>query len=193
MAAKRPAIRGRDDVKAALRRSAAQLFASKGPDGVSLREIAQAAGVNHGLIHRHFGSKEALRQEAMEMMAEEIREELVRGDGSVGDLVDLFENVAQRESYWRSLARALLDGERPEDIQRYFPVIEQLVAKLPPDGPDAPARLDLAQIIAMALGWLVFEPYIVRAMSLRADSPAELRARMIARAAERAGAESATK
>ncbi|MFO7557486.1 MAG: helix-turn-helix domain-containing protein, partial [Desulfobacterales bacterium] len=53
---------GRDEVVTALIRAAAELFSEKGVEAVSLRKIAVRAGVNHGLIHRHFGSKEALRR-----------------------------------------------------------------------------------------------------------------------------------
>ena len=40
--------------------AAAELFAARGPDGVSLREIAAHAGLNYGLIHQYVGSKDEL-------------------------------------------------------------------------------------------------------------------------------------
>lgn len=40
--------------------AALELFAAKGFDGTSTREIAQAAGVAEGLIFHHFDSKESL-------------------------------------------------------------------------------------------------------------------------------------
>src|SRR5207248_8155711 len=48
---------GRDEVVAAVIEAATALFAERGPAAVSLREVAQAADVNLGLIHRHIGSK----------------------------------------------------------------------------------------------------------------------------------------
>ncbi|MDZ7732731.1 MAG: helix-turn-helix domain-containing protein [Acidimicrobiia bacterium] len=36
------------------------LFSSRGPAAVALRDVATEAGVNYGLIHRHFGTKDAL-------------------------------------------------------------------------------------------------------------------------------------
>jgi AcrR family transcriptional regulator len=39
------------------------LFAERGIDGVSMRDIAQAAGVREAAIYRHFASKEALTRE----------------------------------------------------------------------------------------------------------------------------------
>src|SRR5689334_5472893 len=40
--------------------AAAELFAEQGIANVSLRAIAERAGVNYNYIHRHFGTKEAL-------------------------------------------------------------------------------------------------------------------------------------
>jgi AcrR family transcriptional regulator len=42
---------------------ATSLFARRGIDGVSMREIAQAAGVQEAAIYRHFASKDALARE----------------------------------------------------------------------------------------------------------------------------------
>ncbi|MFE3656565.1 TetR/AcrR family transcriptional regulator [Streptomyces sp. NPDC059165] len=46
-----------------MRDEALGLFAESGPDAVSVRQIAQAAGVSPGLVLHHFGSKDGLRQE----------------------------------------------------------------------------------------------------------------------------------
>ncbi len=44
----------------AILRAAAELFTSRDPAEVTLREVADHAGVNYGLVHRHFRTKEAL-------------------------------------------------------------------------------------------------------------------------------------
>ncbi|RYD90762.1 MAG: TetR/AcrR family transcriptional regulator, partial [Sphingobacteriales bacterium] len=41
-------------------RTAESLFAQKGYDGASVRDIAEAAGVNSAMISYYFGSKEGL-------------------------------------------------------------------------------------------------------------------------------------
>jgi TetR/AcrR family transcriptional regulator, regulator of cefoperazone and chloramphenicol sensitivity len=48
--------------RAAIRDEALRLFADHGPDGVTVRQIAAAAGVSPGLVLHHFGSKEGLRR-----------------------------------------------------------------------------------------------------------------------------------
>lgn len=47
--------------RARIRDAAVRLFADKGIDATSIREIAQEAGVSSGLLRHHFGSKEGLR------------------------------------------------------------------------------------------------------------------------------------
>jgi AcrR family transcriptional regulator len=53
-------IEHRPDPKGAILRAAAELMAEHSPSDVSLRAIAARAGVNYGLIHRHYGTKDRL-------------------------------------------------------------------------------------------------------------------------------------
>ena len=48
--------------RAVIRDQALQLFAQHGPEAVSLRRIAAAAGVSPGLVGHHFGSRAGLRE-----------------------------------------------------------------------------------------------------------------------------------
>ncbi|MEO0477702.1 MAG: CerR family C-terminal domain-containing protein [Planctomycetota bacterium] len=54
------------DVKQQLIATAMRLFATHGRDGVSLRDIASEAGVTHGSIRYHFGTKDKLYIEALQ-------------------------------------------------------------------------------------------------------------------------------
>jgi len=47
--------------RAVIRDEALRLFAAHGPDRVTIRQVAAAAGVSPGLVVHHFGSKEGLR------------------------------------------------------------------------------------------------------------------------------------
>jgi AcrR family transcriptional regulator len=48
--------------RAVIRDEALRLFAAHGPDAVTMRQVAAAAGVSPGLVVHHFGSKEGLRE-----------------------------------------------------------------------------------------------------------------------------------
>lgn len=48
----------------ALLAAAVRAVAREGPDGLSYRAVAREAGVTHGLVHYHFGSREKLVAEA---------------------------------------------------------------------------------------------------------------------------------
>lgn len=55
---------------------ALRLFAERGYDGVSLRAIADAAGVDHPLVKYHFGDKDTLWREAVRLLFERMNREI---------------------------------------------------------------------------------------------------------------------
>ncbi len=76
---------------------ATSLFAQRGIDGVSMREIAQGAGVQEAAIYRHFASKDALAREIFVSWygwySRQLRE-IVRG---LGDTKEKVHGVARVE------------------------------------------------------------------------------------------------
>ena len=68
-------------------RTALTVFAANGFDGSSTREIAAAAGVNHGLIPYYFKTKEKLWQEAVDLAFGDMKADLERllADPEIGD------------------------------------------------------------------------------------------------------------
>ena len=63
--------RTRVDTEEKLIAATAQLLGEVGPRALSVRAIAERAGVNHGLVHHYFGGKDALLQAAMERLVHE--------------------------------------------------------------------------------------------------------------------------
>lgn len=53
-------VRNPERTRRTVLEAAEQLFAERGFDGVSMRDIGDASGVSQPLIHHHFGSKEEL-------------------------------------------------------------------------------------------------------------------------------------
>jgi len=66
-------VSGRDSEKTQARiiRAARRLFAERDIASVGIRDIASAAGVSHGLVQRHCGTRE-------QMIAEIVRQEVER-------------------------------------------------------------------------------------------------------------------
>jgi len=58
--------------RARIRDAAIALFAERGIEGATIRDIAQAAGVSSGLLRHHFGSKEGLRDACDEYVLSEL-------------------------------------------------------------------------------------------------------------------------
>jgi len=152
---------GRNEVKRALLDAATKLFAARGHNGVAMREIAARARVNYGLMHRHFGSKQALLRAVLDRLVERVNAGISASDGDDLDTVlrQTLSSTAVHSDYFRILARALLDGAGRDEIQTSFPVAEKLVAAASAAGIDQP-RDHVARQLATGLGWLVFGPYI---------------------------------
>ncbi|MEA2102045.1 MAG: helix-turn-helix domain-containing protein [Thermodesulfobacteriota bacterium] len=158
---------GRDEVITAILEAAAQLFAEHGVEAVSLREIAGQANINHGLIHRHFGSKENLRLAVQDHLAALIRDDIGTPSSAMDGAKRAIEALYRHEAFWRVLARTFLDGRFEGDVQSAFPFVwnqVELVKKEQENGQitrDADPRMIVAGGTAMTLGLLVFEKYIL--------------------------------
>jgi AcrR family transcriptional regulator len=55
--------------RARIRDEALRLFGDRGPDGVTIRDVAAAAGVSPALVIRHYGTKEGLREAVDQQVA----------------------------------------------------------------------------------------------------------------------------
>jgi len=155
---------GRDSVRNALIQSATILCAEKGPSLVSVREVAKHAGVNHGLVHRHFGSKEGLITEVMHRLANEVNTTLgpQRSDETLPELLpQLLGDRTRIGAHWRIIAHAILAGEDPTELQSEFPVFKRLVSAAenslgPNCNPEAVATL----LVSSGLGLMLFNPFL---------------------------------
>ncbi len=175
---------------ASLVSAAAELFAARGPDGVSLREIAAHAGLNYGLIHQYVGSKDELLRLVIEQSTTTTAARFAQADG-VGEALELLQGPvgADRPAYPRLLAWAILQGRDPRELAGPSPALPQLIAMLPEkdetadDGADDGAddladdpRLRAAAIAALTLGWSLFGSFVSHAAGLDDVAPAEAHA-----------------
>lgn len=147
--------------------SAAELFEELGPHAVSVRAIAERAGVNHGLVHHYFGSKAGLVQAVLERLADEsaaaIRE---RGVDAVIDPAD-----GRVRRHVRVLTRVVLDDAAPEGYQARFPIVAYLsgIGRETLGMDDKTAALRASQAVALMVGWLILEPWLLASAGLGPD------------------------
>lgn len=135
------------------------LVAERGPDGFSVRDIASRAGVNHALVHRHFGTKaevleEMLAADAAAVVAAVIESGLpTSGRVTPEGVSALLELLADRPSYWRTLVHAILAA--PEAALPGTASTTELFSNLWREG--AGDRAVPSSVAGMTvLGWLIF-------------------------------------
>jgi AcrR family transcriptional regulator len=106
--------------------SAELLFSQKGFDGTSVRDIAEAAGINTAMISYYFGSKEKLMEEIFERKSLNLLEnveKLLKDDNldpfqKMYGLVDIYiENILQRKAFHRILLCEQIINQNPSIIQ----------------------------------------------------------------------------
>ena len=133
---------------------AADLFADKGPAATSIRDIASRAGVNHGLIHRHIGSKDQLVGAVLDYLGQHLAELLAVGaDGP--------ELNAAIDRQMRVIARTTLDGYPVGELQTRFPNMAQQVDRMKQRHPtERGARLAAAHLNALQIGWRLFGDFL---------------------------------
>ncbi len=168
--------RGRSAVEEALIEAAADLLAEMGPTRVSVRDIANRAGVNKGQIHHYFGGKQPLIEAAFRRVATEHFENARQRSGG-GLPAPLTLGLDQR--YLQSVVRIVLDGdletarlEFDEGISVPRATLERLTEIAGLNAPDSKLKAELAAIMAMELGWAAFAPFIQ--MAVDADHPADV-------------------
>jgi TetR/AcrR family transcriptional regulator, repressor for neighboring sulfatase len=159
---------GREQVAPAILAAAADLFAERGPAATSIRDIAARSKVNHGLVFRHFGTKEQLVGAVLDHLGE--------------NLTTLLEEVAPAEQVeaavdrqMRVMARTLLDGYPAGQLQKRFPNFWWLLKQVRPrHDSDLSARLAVANAVALQMGWRLFAPLLRSAAGLDELTDADL-------------------
>ena len=163
--------------KERLLRSAMKLFAARGFDGVTVRDIAADAETSPGLIKHHYGSKEGLRQAVDEYFISRFEAFYGEGDDRVENLsgpqilstVDDW--VASMSGEWpvfsRYFRRALLEETEWGALlfRRYYEMVRSSIDRLDAHGKirDEVDRLWLPFLfIFLETGTALLDPYVER-------------------------------
>jgi TetR/AcrR family transcriptional regulator, repressor for neighboring sulfatase len=149
--------------------AAADLFARHRVDNVSLRQIADAAKVQVSLISRYVGSREDLINAVLDDLGRTVAADVVaRPTEQIS-----FERDSAMGRWTRVLAHRALAGEDVASRVEFNPV--RAIAEVAEHeyGLDSlSARLRGAQVVASALGWRLFEDFLIEAGGLT-DEPVE--------------------
>ena len=162
--------------------AAAELFQERSPSSVSLREIARRAGVNYGLSHHYYGTKEAILAELLRR-ASASGAERMRDSASIDDALAALTTPGERSTHARMLAWALLDGVDPAKLVAVSPTVTKLTElisaaegdNVDPSAPDP--RVLAATTVSAILGWNFFRPFVAAIAGL--DDTPELSAEVI--------------
>lgn len=177
----RTAARDKPAGAAAVRESildaAIRLMGERGSTDVALREIAREANVNHGLVHRHFGTRQDVLIAVLRRQSE-VGADFLRDAENIHAAIDrLWEHPKMAENS-KLVASALLGGVEPESIApgHAFRRLEQLLEA--DDCTDEDRRAATAVAIScLILGWGIFGDYLTA--NAGAKHPERLRAQVL--------------
>lgn len=165
------------NAKGALLDAARRLAGQRPARPFGVREVARAAGVNHSLVYRYYGSLEGLLEEATadrDAMALRILDD--RGpDGIIAALFDL---VVEQPFVVSRLAEVSLgahgDGwsQQANLVRRIRDRIADLHPEMEPD--EVAART--ASLVSAAFGYVLYEKFLAASLRWPTERLGELRA-----------------
>lgn len=172
----RPSEQSRKEVRARLGTAARELFARHGFEAVSLKQVAEAAGVTPAMVHYYFGGKHGLWLAVLEDYLEEalgsmlaVRDE-IEGPGGLDVYLARHTELLGRQPWVAPLLfRELILGDGPgADFVRRFPsrlrdLLRSAVEHAKRRGEIEPG-LDPDLIVLSLLSAAVF-PFLVRPLA----------------------------
>ncbi len=176
---------GREAVKKAILDATEKLLLKKSPNKITVREIAEAANIKHPLIHRHFGTKDAVIIAVHARGINKVEREIIDVENLEGNIATFFEAVKKNKFRQIALSRAMIDGVNPRAIQTQFPVMERFLELLKKRSVETKSESKFAPemmtaiIGATTLGWFLYEPFLLAATDLEDKSRDELHAAVV--------------
>jgi TetR/AcrR family transcriptional regulator, repressor for neighboring sulfatase len=174
----------REATTAAMLDAAEALFAAHGFTAVSVRDIARQTGVSHALVHRYLGHKDEIYRKVLERNDEVIASAAAGSEDLIEAVSLMFREGLAHRQYLRLVTHSALHGLPFEATMGRFPATELLVdlaarseGEVPSCG-DVDPRLAVAAVVALYLGWISFEPWLVPAAGLQDENEAILLAQL---------------
>lgn len=177
--------------RSVIRDRALALFAERGPDVVTVREIAAAAGVSPALVVHHYGSKQGLREavdghvagvfDAMFQSATEEPEQLAGGPRAVAGFAELMlAHLPPDSPVPAYLRRLLLSGDAVgrELFRRWFSLSTAMTDQLIEAGilrPSADPAVRAAFLMINDLAFVLFRDHLADVLGVDPLAPDGIR------------------
>ncbi len=150
--------RGPEAVRSSLIAAASQLMAMRSPRHISGRELAKHAGVNYGLIHHYFGSKDAVFAAAV---AEATERMAMRWD----DDGVLPVNTSDEAASYRTFAKLEVDEAISPMTALMHRIVHGRSEQSGTDPTDKDLLAEVALCAALQFGWGAFEQEIIAGLA----------------------------
>lgn len=153
--------------------AARRLYLDRGIDAVSLRDVADEAGVTYGLIHHHFGGQGSLIAAVMSDAVAEFRAAITASD----DPQQMLTAFLDHPDMALFMAQLTMSGTPP--TWHEFPVVDGTVGLVSGWEPDPErARILAAGVLAAAAGWVILAPFLRESAQLDAIEPDRVRSEL---------------
>lgn len=177
---KRDAEASRTKILAAARR----LFAERDIPAVSIRDIAKAAGVSHGLVQQYFGTREHMLAAIIQSEIEQVfaSSSSTNAEEGLATLEDVRETIETGRSRFHDFAllitRAQLAGIKPETMldpatptpaTALAAAIHRLQTEAPSQAPAMDPLLVSAYVNAALIAFETIHPWLMASVGLRPE------------------------
>jgi AcrR family transcriptional regulator len=180
----------REQTTAAILDAAERLFAERGFTAVTVRDIAAEAGVSHALVHRYLGSKADVYRTVLVRDEDAIRAAASDEDDLLAAAsLMLREGLAHQRRYVRLIAHSALHGLSYDRTAGSFAATQRLAelaqaaaahektyaaGTMAPDRGGLDPKFVVASVVALFIGWIAAEDWILRASGLADASDEEI-------------------
>ena len=151
-----------------VRPSIERLCNEKPPEAVTVRQIAEEAGVHHGLVHHYFASKHALLAATMLRVEQAVLEAVEPVPDHAEAIGAFFDQVAMRPTYPRLLSWIVLEGFDPAGLIESFPVVDHLSVRIASVTGRSTAPLRTQALLTFVAGWATTSDFMADATGLSA-------------------------
>ena len=149
------------EVRQSILDAAVKLMSERGTTDIALREIAREANVNHGLVHRHFGTRHDVLIAALKRHSAS-GAEFLQDVSDIDTAIDKLWTHPNMAESSKLMASALLGGVPAESIAEGHALrrLEQLLTSSGNTAAETNTTAIAVTLSCLILGWGIFGNYL---------------------------------